>query len=88
MIVLFTGARLNRSIVSEEISGEGEKLGRFVMFFVKWIAPVFMSMVLVLGVLQKFLPQLYSKISGGLSLITLMVIIYVLLSLFHKLNKT
>jgi hypothetical protein len=58
------------------------------MFFVKWIAPVFMSMVLILGVLQKFLPQLYSKISGGISLIILMVIIYILLALFHKLNKT
>jgi NSS family neurotransmitter:Na+ symporter len=88
LIVLFTGARLNKGIVSEEISGEGEELGRFVMFFVKWIAPVFMSMVLILGVLQKFLPQLYSKISGGISLIILMVIIYILLALFHKLNKT
>ena len=55
MIVLFTGWRLNKAILSEEISGEGEALGRFIMIFVKYVAPVFMAIVLVLGIYNKYL---------------------------------
>jgi len=86
LIVLFTGSRLKKAIVAEEIAGDGEAVGRFVMFFVKWIAPVFMGLVLVLGVLQKFLPSLYAKISSNLGLILLLVIAYVLLAVFHRVS--
>ena len=41
MIVIFTGWRLKKSIVSEEIGVEDEKLGRFIMVFVRWVAPLF-----------------------------------------------
>lgn len=87
LLVLFTGGRLKKAIVNEEISGDGEAIGRFVMFFVKWIAPVFMGLVLILGVLQKFLPALYAKISTNLGLVILLIVAYVLLTLFHRLSE-
>ncbi len=55
LIVLFTGWRLSKVILSEEISGDGEAIGRFVMFFVRWVAPVFMTVVLILGVWDKYI---------------------------------
>ena len=54
LIVMFTGWRLNKSIVSEEIEGKDEKLGRFILFFVKYVAPAFMAFVLVRGILSKY----------------------------------
>ncbi|MGJ8563454.1 MAG: sodium-dependent transporter [Alphaproteobacteria bacterium] len=60
LIVLFTGWRLKKSIVDAEISGEGEALGRFIMFFVRWIAPLFMGAVLVLGVWGKYFAPMFA----------------------------
>ncbi len=59
LIVLFTGWRLKKAIVSAEISGDGEAIGRFVMFFVRWVAPVFMGVVLVLGVWDRYFAQMF-----------------------------
>ncbi len=87
LIVLFTGGRLSKAIVNDEISGEGEALGRFIMFFVKWIAPVFMGLVLVVGILQKFLPAIYAKISSNAGLIGLLIAAYIALAIFHRLSK-
>lgn len=60
MIVLFTGWRLSKAIIAEEISGKDEKLGRFILFFVKWIAPVFMGAVLVIGTFDKWIKPLFA----------------------------
>ena len=54
LIVLFTGWRLNKAILSQEMAGEGEKLGHFIMVFVRYVAPVFMGFVLVFGILDKY----------------------------------
>ena len=54
LIVLFTGLRLSKAIVSDEIAGKDEKLGRFIMFFVKFIAPVFVGAVLLWEVWDKY----------------------------------
>jgi len=43
LIVLFTGWRLKKTIIAEEIGGDGEGLGRFVLFFVRWVAPLLFS---------------------------------------------
>lgn len=59
LIVLFTGWRLKGTIVDEEISGDGEAIGRFVMIFVRWVAPVFMGFVLVMGIWDKYLSALF-----------------------------
>ncbi|WP_371398332.1 sodium-dependent transporter [Fretibacter rubidus] len=54
LIVLFTGWRLSKTIIAQEIAGEGEALGRFILFFVKYVAPLFMGFVLVRGILQRY----------------------------------
>lgn len=55
MIVLFTGWRLSNTILSDELEGEGRKLGYFIMWFVKWVAPVFMFVVLVWSIYAKYI---------------------------------
>lgn len=87
LLVLFTGGRLSKTIINEEISGPGENLGRFIMFFVKWIAPVFMGLVLVVGILQRFLPALYAKVSSNIGLIALLILAYISLAIFHSLSR-
>lgn len=87
LIVLFTGGRLSHQIITDEISGSGEGLGKFIMFFVKWIAPVFMGLVLIVGILQKFIPALYAKISSNIGLIGLLIVAYIALAAFHFVSK-
>jgi NSS family neurotransmitter:Na+ symporter len=55
LIVLFTGWRLNKAILSEELDGPGEALGRFIMVFVQYVAPIFMGLVLILGTWSKWI---------------------------------
>lgn len=87
LIVLFTGGRLKKAIVNEEISGVGEGLGRFIMIFVKWIAPIFMGLVLIVGTLQRFVPSLYAKVSGSLGLLGLLIVACISLAVFHSRSK-
>lgn len=54
LIVLFTGWRLKGSILADEIAGKDAKLGRFILFFVKYVAPIFMFAVLVLGIADQY----------------------------------
>ncbi len=54
MVVLFTGWRLNKVIVNEQIEGEGEALGRFLMIFVRYVAPLFMAFILIYGIINRF----------------------------------
>jgi len=60
LIVLFTGWRLNKAIIAEELNGPGEALGRFIMIFVRWVAPVFMGIVLVAGIWSKWFAPLFA----------------------------
>lgn len=59
LVVLYTGHRLNKEILDQELGGEGEALGRFLMFFVKYIAPFFIAVVLIWSIGQKYLPALF-----------------------------
>lgn len=58
LIVLFTGWRLSKSIVEEEIGTQNRALGNFIMFFVKWVAPLFMGVVLVWSIFEKYIAPL------------------------------
>ncbi len=58
LIVLFTGWRLDKAIVNGEIAGDDVTLGRFIMVFTKWVAPVFMGLVLILGTYSKWIAPL------------------------------
>ncbi len=60
LVVLFTGWRLKKSIVDEQIGGDGEALGRFLMIFVKYVAPICMALILVAGVWAKYLKPLFA----------------------------
>ncbi len=60
IIVLFTGWRLNKVILAEEMAGSGESLGRFILFFVRFVAPVFMGLVLILGTWSRWIAPLFA----------------------------
>lgn len=60
LVVLFTGWRLNKAILAEELSGPGEGLGKFILFFVRFIAPIFMGLVLVLGTWSRWIAPLFA----------------------------
>lgn len=60
LIVLFTGWRLNKAILAEELSGPGESLGRFILIFVRYVAPIFMGIVLVMGTWDKWVAPLFA----------------------------
>lgn len=55
LILIFTGWRLNTVILAQEIAGDGKTLGRFILFFVRFVAPIFMIIVLVFGTYQKWI---------------------------------
>ncbi len=59
LVVLFTGWRLNKEILDQELGGDGEALGRFLMIFVKYVAPVFVGIVLLAGIWDKYLRALF-----------------------------
>ena len=59
LVVLFTGWRLNKSILAEELSGPGEKLGYFIFGFVKYVAPIFMGLILVMGIWSRWIAPLF-----------------------------
>jgi len=87
LLVLFTGSRLKKVIVNEQISGDGESLGNFIMFFVKWIAPAFMGLVLILGTSSRFLPKLGEKLSSNVGLLIMLALAYIALAAFHHFSK-
>lgn len=60
LVVLFTGWRLNKAILSEELSGPGESLGKFILFFVRFVAPIFMGLVLILGTWSRWIAPLFA----------------------------
>lgn len=71
LIVVFTGWRLNKKILDQEMAGEGEALGRFIMIFVRYIAPIFIGIVLVFGIWQKY------GMIAGLAILALLGVIIV-----------
>ncbi len=60
LIVLFTGWRLNKAILAQELDGPGRALGQFIMIFVKYVAPIFMGLVLILGIYGKWIAPLFA----------------------------
>ncbi len=50
LVVVFTGWRLDKSILNGQISGDGEALGRVLLFLTKYVAPGFVCIVLGLGI--------------------------------------
>lgn len=51
LIVLFVGWRMDARLVYEQIKGEGEGLGKFIMFLARWVAPIFVFAVMVSSIM-------------------------------------
>ena len=60
LVVLFTGWRLNKAILAEELAGPGESLGKFILVFVRFVAPLFMGIVLIFGTWSKWIAPLFA----------------------------
>ena len=54
MIVLFVGWRLDKAIISDEFTQEDRKLGEFLLFMIKYVAPIMISVILVAGIQDKY----------------------------------
>jgi len=77
LVVLFTGWRLDKAILAEELAGPGQKLGEFIFVFIRYIAPVFMGFVLIAGVWETY-KDVTLVIDHGLLLILAGAIVYYL----------
>ncbi len=60
LISLFVGWRLDRAILAGEIEGDGQKTGEFIVILTKYIAPVFMGLVLIIGTFDRWIKPLLS----------------------------
>ena len=60
LLTLFTGWRLSKVIISEQLSGPGEALGNFLMIFVRFVAPVFMGLILAVGIWSRWISPLFA----------------------------
>jgi NSS family neurotransmitter:Na+ symporter len=60
LISLFVGWRLDRKILAGEIAGDGQKIGEFIVVLTKYVAPIFMGIVLVLGTFDRWIAPLLS----------------------------
>ena len=69
VFVLFCNSRYGwgqENFFAEADTGKGMKFPKFVVlrFYFKWILPIIISVIFVLGYLQKFAPSVYDKIFG------------------------
>ena len=88
LIVLFTGWRLDKAIVNGEIAGDDAKLGRFIMVFTKWLAPVFMGLVLILGTWAKYQTWIKFQVHQNLILFVLLgIVIWYLKNILNEVRK-
>jgi NSS family neurotransmitter:Na+ symporter len=60
LISLFVGWRLDRAILAGEIEGEGQKIGEFIVLLTKYVAPIFMGFVLVMGTWAKWIAPFFA----------------------------
>ena len=60
LIVLFTGWRLDKAILAGELSGDGEALGNFIMIFVRYVAPIFMGIILLFGIFDRWIAPIFA----------------------------
>lgn len=61
LIVTFVGWRLDRSIYNAEISDEDQTLGRFLLFMLKYVAPLMITVILLAGIQDTYFPTLFGS---------------------------
>lgn len=56
LLVLFVGWRLDRTIRDGEMHGVSPGLAKGLLFLVRWVAPICVAIILVLGLIEKYGP--------------------------------
>jgi NSS family neurotransmitter:Na+ symporter len=59
LIVTFVGWRLDRTIYNAEISDEDKALGGFLLFMLKYVAPLMITVILLAGIRSNYFPTLF-----------------------------
>jgi NSS family neurotransmitter:Na+ symporter len=54
IIVIFVGWRLNKVIINGELREDDAKLGKAILFLTRWIAPIFVGLVLIVSVYDQY----------------------------------
>ena len=60
MGVLFVGWRLDRKITDAELTDADRKLGHFLLFLVRYVAPIMITLILLAGIRDKYFPTLFA----------------------------
>ena len=61
MMVLFVGWRLDRKIIATELSDNDRALGQFLVFFIRYVAPLMITIILFAGIRDKYFPGLFAS---------------------------
>jgi len=56
MGVLFVGWRLDRTITDAELGSDDQALGHFLLFFIRYVAPLMITIILFAGIRAKYFP--------------------------------
>lgn len=54
IVVVFVGWRLDRSIISAELSDSDRALGKFLLLFIRYVAPIMITVILIAGIRDKY----------------------------------
>ena len=60
LIVLFTGWRLDKAILAGEFTEKDKWLGDLIMIFVRFVAPIFMGIILFFGIVDRWIAPLFA----------------------------
>ena len=55
IVIVFVGLRLKRTIIEQELSKADLKLANFLLFFVRYVAPILVGAVLISGIFDKYI---------------------------------
>ena len=59
VVVLFVGWRLNNTIIDEQFDDDDRALGNFLLLFVRYVAPIMIFLIMVVGIKGKYFPDLF-----------------------------
>jgi len=59
LIVVFVGWRLNRTIYDAEFSEQDRTLANFLLFMLKYVAPIMITVILLAGIQSNYFPTLF-----------------------------
>ena len=54
IVVLFVGWRLDQAIIEGELSDEDRRFGKILLFFIRYVAPLMITVILIAGIRDKY----------------------------------